>query len=180
MKSEFYMIGLGELAYFLGIEFVQTGRGIILHQKRYIHEVFKRFNKVDYNIALTPLDANIKLVKDEAKKLVDNTLFKQLIGSFRYVCNNKPDISYGVGLVSRFMKDTKQSHLVIAKRFLRYLKGTSYFGVLFPKKENQCRIEMYGYSNSNWCGDKVNRNSTMGYCSDFVVHQFHGVQRSKM
>ena len=134
MKSEFYMIGLGELAYFLGIEFVQTGRGIILHQKRYIHEVFKRFNKVDYNIAPTPLEANIKLVKDEAEKPVDNTLFKQSVGSLRYVCNCRLDISYGVCLVSRFMKDPKKSHLVATLRILRYLKGISDYGVLFPKK----------------------------------------------
>ena len=66
MKSEFDMTDLGELTYFLGMEFVQIDIGMILHQKRYIHEVLKRFSMVDCNIAPTPLEANIKLVIDEA------------------------------------------------------------------------------------------------------------------
>jgi len=66
MKSEFDMTDLGELTYFLGMEFLQSNRGMILHQKRNINEVLKRFNVVDYNIAPTPLEANIKLVIDEA------------------------------------------------------------------------------------------------------------------
>lgn len=31
MKSEFEMTDLGELTYFLGLEFVKTNKGIVLH-----------------------------------------------------------------------------------------------------------------------------------------------------
>jgi len=36
LNKEFEMIDLGILSYFLGMEFVQTRRGIVLHQRKYI------------------------------------------------------------------------------------------------------------------------------------------------
>jgi len=38
------------------------------------------------------------------------------------------------------MKDPKQSHLFATKRILRYLKGTSDYGVLFPKKRTNAEL----------------------------------------
>lgn len=53
MKSEFEMIGLGKLAYFLGIEILRTSKGLILHQTKYATEILKRFNMLDCNSATT-------------------------------------------------------------------------------------------------------------------------------
>lgn len=134
MKSEFEMTDLGELTYFLGMEFVNTEQGIILHQRKYISEVLKRYDMINCNLAVTPVEVNLKLEKGGDEKAMDATVFKQMVGSLRYIYNSRPDISYGVGLVSRFMDDPRHSHLVAVKRILRYLKGTLEFGVLFPNE----------------------------------------------
>ena len=43
----------------------------------------------DYNPATTPAKVSIKLDNiNEDDKLVDSTLFKQLVGSLRYICNS--------------------------------------------------------------------------------------------
>lgn len=76
LKSEFEMTDLEELTYFLGLEFVKTEKGIVLHQSRYISEVLKRFNMKDCNPASTPVENGISLIKDEVEKSVDGTLFK--------------------------------------------------------------------------------------------------------
>jgi len=47
-----------------------------------------------------------------------------------------------------------------AKRILRYLQGTSDYGILFPKAKSGTELELLGYSDSNWCGDKGDRKST--------------------
>lgn len=39
MRSEFDMTSLGTLSLFLGMEFVTTKLGIVLHQKKYVIEV---------------------------------------------------------------------------------------------------------------------------------------------
>ncbi|PNY14437.1 putative copia-type protein, partial [Trifolium pratense] len=97
------------------------------------------------------------------EQAVDATLFKQVVGSLRFICNIRPDINYAVGSVSRFMSKPKTSHLIAAKRILRYLKGTQDYGLAFPTSNNETQIELEGFSDSGWCGDKDDRRSTSRY-----------------
>jgi len=46
------------------------------------------------------------------------------------MCHTRPDIAYGVGLISRYMEKPITSHLTAAKRILRYVKGTCNFAIL--------------------------------------------------
>ena len=66
------------------------------------------------------------------------------------------------------MDKPEQSHLVAAKRVLRYLKGTNDYGVLFPIQTGRSNHQLIGYSDSDWCGDKVDRRSTSGYVFKFM------------
>ncbi|MCI29981.1 hypothetical protein A2U01_0051190, partial [Trifolium medium] len=100
------------------------------------------------NKAETPMEANLKLSKGENEQAVDATLFKQVVGSLRFICNTRPDINYVVGSVSRFMSNPKASHMVATKRILRYLKGTQDFGLAFPKSKLESKIKLEGFSDS--------------------------------
>jgi len=82
----------------------------------------------------------LKLTKELNEKHVDATLYKQLLGLLRYISNSRPDISYGVGLVSRFMTDPRTPHLLTSKHILRYLKGTTKLVLFYPRKIKQCDI----------------------------------------
>lgn len=163
LKAEFEMTDLGHLTYFLGIEFAETKEGILMHQRKYILEVLKRFNMMNCNSADIPVEANLKLGNCELEPKVDATLYRQLTGCLRFLCHSRPEISFGVGLISRFMADPRQSHLTAAKRILRYLKGTSDLGILFPHQKEKGRPHLVAYTDSDWCGDQVERRSTMGY-----------------
>lgn len=66
------------------------------------------------------------------------------------------------------MNDPKHPHFVAAKRILRYLHGTLDHDIMFQKPANQNLIELFGFSNSDWCGDKVDRRSTSGYLFKFL------------
>lgn len=120
------------------------------------------------NEAATPVETNLKLQVHEEEKQVDGTLYKQIVGSLRFLCNSRPDISFGVGLVSRFMSDPRVSHLIAANRILRYLKGTQDFGILFPKCKDQNVAKLIAYLDSDFSGDKVDRKSTCGYLFRFL------------
>jgi len=124
LKREFEMTDLGALSYFLGLEFAYDRRGIIMHHRKYILEVLKKFNMLDCNPAATPTELSLKLIQDETEASMDETLYRQMIGSLRYICHSRPEITYSVRIVSRFLSDPKQSHLVAVKHILRYLKGT--------------------------------------------------------
>ena len=170
MMQEFNMTDLGTLAYFLGLEFVTTSKGILLHQQKYATDVLKRFHMADCNPANTPIEVNTKLeiVKEEEEEAVDPTIYKQLVGSLRYLCNSRPDLSFVVGLINRFINNPKKSHLTVAKRILRYVKGTLEYGVLFPRKTDQRTMSLLEYSDSDWCGDKTDRKSTIRYLFKFL------------
>ncbi|XP_019427108.1 PREDICTED: uncharacterized protein LOC109335430 [Lupinus angustifolius] len=159
------MTDLGKLSYFLGMEFSYTFTGLLMHQKKYASDLLQRFNMDSCNSVTNPVETNVKLTKDEDGEAVDETLFKQIVGSLRYLCNNRPYLSYGVGLVSRFMCRPRKSHIVAAKRIMRYVKGTLDQGILFPVGTQTLKpeLERPGFKDSDYGGDLVERKSTSGY-----------------
>ena len=110
LMNEFEMTDLGNMVYFLGIKILYSKEGIILHQLKYELELLNKFKLENYKATVTPSETNHKLDSDSEGEDVDATIFKQLVGSLRYLCNTKPYISYAVGLVSRFMSKPKWSH----------------------------------------------------------------------
>src|ERR1051325_4344728 len=61
------------------------------------------------------------------------------------------------------MERPKVSHLAAVKRIIHYIKGTLGCGIVFPTTDVGSMCELLGYTDSNWCGDKDDRKSTVGY-----------------
>lgn len=157
------MTDLGHLAYFLGIEFKKVESGMVMHQAKYATDLLKRFHMFKCNPAATLAETGSVLEKEGAEEEVDATQYRQIVGSLRYLCNTRPNISYSVGVISRFMERPRMPHLLAAKRIMRYVKGTLEFGLVFPNMKGEQEVELMGYSNADWCGDKNDRKSTAGY-----------------
>ncbi|XP_074343084.1 secreted RxLR effector protein 161-like [Apium graveolens] len=51
-----------------------------------------------------PMDPKEQLTKDEGGKTVDTTQYKIMVGGLRYLVHTRPDISYVVGIISRYME----------------------------------------------------------------------------
>ena len=60
------------------------------------------------------------------------------------------------------MEEPKSSHWKAAKRILRYVKGTTDLGLLYPRGTNKF-VKLAGYCDSDWCGDSDDRRSTTGF-----------------
>ncbi|XP_018623838.1 secreted RxLR effector protein 161-like [Nicotiana tomentosiformis] len=65
-----------------------------------------------------------KLDLDEEVKSVEQKLYREMIGSQLYLTASRPDITFSVGLCTRFQANPRESHLKAVKRIIRYLKGT--------------------------------------------------------
>nr|XP_027187919.1 uncharacterized protein LOC113785507 [Cicer arietinum] len=168
MEKEFEMTDLDMLAYFLGIEFETRKNGIFMHQKRYASDVLKMFKMQDCNGSSTPSESGLVLSKEGNDlegndELIDPTTFKKIVGSLRYLCNTRPDISYSVGMVSRYMEKSRTSHYMAAKRILRYIKETIELELLYSIKLNEEEAEFIGFTDADWCGDMDDRKSTIDY-----------------
>ena len=84
MQSEFEMSMKGELKFFLGLQVKQTKEGIYIHQQKYTKELLKKFKMNDAKPMKTPMHASESLNKDESGKLVDQTIYRGMIGSLLY------------------------------------------------------------------------------------------------
>eukprot|EP00253_Pinus_taeda_P033706 PITA_33706 len=70
------------------------------------------------------MEQNLKLTSIEGKEFEDATKYRQLIRSLIYLTTTRPDISFAIGILSRFMQKPCEGHWSAAKRVLRNLKGT--------------------------------------------------------
>lgn len=65
------------------------------------------------------------------------------------------------------MHDPRKSHLLAGKKVLRYIKGTWRYGVFFSYGKKGSKEEVMRFSDSDWCGDNLNRRSTTCYIFKF-------------
>ncbi|CAL2258078.1 unnamed protein product [Prunus armeniaca] len=160
MMVEFYVTDLGKMRYFIGIEVIQGFDGIFISQRKYAQKVLERFNMAQCNLVLNPVVPGFKLTKDEGGIKVDNTIYKQMVGSLMYLTSTRPDLMFIVSLISRYMERPIEAHLLAAKRALRYVIGTIDLGIFYKKRGND---ELIGHIDSDYAGDQDGRKSTLGY-----------------
>lgn len=160
MQKEFDMTDLGKMRFFLGIEVLQGSEGIYICQRKYAMEVLRHFGLEDSNSVCNPIVPGYKMCKDEGGVKVNETYFKQMVGSLMYITSTRPDMMFFVSLISRFMSRPTELHFQAAKRALRYLRGTVNYGILYKKGGVE---ELVAFTDSDYAGDVEDRKSTSGY-----------------
>ncbi|XP_052734060.1 secreted RxLR effector protein 161-like [Vigna angularis] len=58
------------------------------------------------------------------------------------------------------MGNPKKSHMLAAKRILRYIKGTANYGFLFPYGLREDELKFIGYADFDYGANHVERKST--------------------
>uniref|UniRef100_A0ACD6ARQ8 Uncharacterized protein n=1 Tax=Avena sativa TaxID=4498 RepID=A0ACD6ARQ8_AVESA len=160
MKTEFQMSDLGLLSFYLGIEVQQHGDGISLCQAHYASRILQLGGMEGCNPAHTPMEERLKLSRESTAKEVDATKYRQIVGSLRYLVHTRPDLAFAVGFVSRFMERPTVEHMPAVKRILRYVAGTTHYGLHYWRKTKEAQL--IGYSDSDLAGDIDTRKSTSG------------------
>jgi hypothetical protein len=160
MTSQFEMSDLGLLSYYLGIEVEQFDDHITVKQTNYAKKILSQFGMGDCNPAKVPMDPSTKLDADKQGERVDATEYRKIIGCLRYLLHTRPDLSFSVGMASRFMEKPTVKHRSAVKQIMRYLKGTLDFGLVYT--QNKSEEILVGYSDSDVGGDLVGRRSTGG------------------
>jgi hypothetical protein len=113
---------LGELNFFLGLQIIQSKRGVFIHQSKYVKDMLKRFQLEDCKPISTPMTVGCKLRKEDESKVVYPKHYRSMIESLIYVTASKPDVKQVVGMVAIFQETPKESHVQAVKRIFRYLK----------------------------------------------------------
>ncbi|GKB53097.1 ribonuclease H-like domain-containing protein [Tanacetum coccineum] len=164
LKSKFMIKDLGKLKYFLGIEVINTDKGIYLNQKKYVLDLLSEYGMLACKPAKTPLMSKLVISSKATDNdhILDNIIdYQKLMGKLIYLTNTRPDISYDVHCLSQFTHSPLKSHLKIAFKILRYLKSYPGLGIHFIKNSG---MRLKAFSDADWAKCVVTRRSVTGYC----------------
>ena len=136
MLAKFEMSMIGELTHFLGLQIRQQESSIFLSQSKFDKNLVKKFGLESTYPVRNPMSPNVKLTVDLFEKGIDSSLYRSMIGSLLYLTTSRSDISYSVGVCARYQANPKESHMIVLKRIIKYVKSTANFGVWYSKDIN--------------------------------------------
>jgi len=79
--------------------------------------------------ASTLMEANVDLWFDDSHTL----MIQEDIGELIYLIVTRPDITFVVGVLSRFMHQAREAHWSVALRILTYIKSCPRKGLVYRK-----------------------------------------------
>jgi len=113
---------IGRPKYFLEIEVARQKLNILLSQRKYALDLLEEVGVLGCNPAATPIEGNVDLWFDDNHAL-DLGRYRRLIGKLIYPTVTKPDITFAVGVLSRFMHQSRETHWLGAIRVFAYIKS---------------------------------------------------------
>ncbi|KAG8485659.1 hypothetical protein CXB51_018846 [Gossypium anomalum] len=168
LSEEFEMKDLGPAKKILCMKILRDRKTIKLYlsQKGYIEKVLCRFNMQSAKPVSTPLAAHFRLSlalspqSDDEIKYMSHVLYSSAVGSLMYVmiCS-RPDLSYTVSAVSRYMANPGKEYWKAVQWILRYLQGTTDVYLQFGKTEDEVIV----YVDADFAGNLDRRRSLIGY-----------------
>ncbi|XP_074371249.1 secreted RxLR effector protein 161-like [Apium graveolens] len=163
------MKDLGYASFVLGIQIHRDrSRGILgLSQKSYIEKILERYGMKDCAPMDTPVSKGDKFSLKQCPKNeleireMQRIPHASVVESLMYaqVCT-RPDITFIVGMLGRYLSNPGMEQWKAVKRVLRYLKKTKDYILTYRKSDH---LEIIGYSDSDFGGYKNERKSTSGY-----------------
>ena len=133
---------------------------ITIKQSMYAKKILGQFGMLECNPTKYPMEPKIHLHKDEKGHPVDASEYRRIIRCLRYLLHTWPDLSFAVGMASRFMERPTVMHHKAVKQNLRYLKGTMHYGLVYGR--GGVAEEITGFTDSDMAGDMDDRKSTSG------------------
>ncbi|XP_052478925.1 uncharacterized mitochondrial protein AtMg00810-like [Gossypium raimondii] len=102
-----------------------------------------------------------KLAKDDGNALSDPQHYRSIVGPLQYLYHTRPNISYSINKVAQYMQNLIDSHWVVVKRILRYLRGTLDYGLMFTSGK---MMNLIACTDTDWGSDVDDRRSTSSHC----------------
>ena len=102
--------------------------GPFVHQSKYAQDLLTKFHMLDCKPCSNPCASNHQFVPAHSPPLLDPIVYRSLVGVLQYMTFTKLGLSYAVQQAYQFMSKSIQHNLMVAKRILKYLKGSLHMG----------------------------------------------------
>jgi hypothetical protein len=156
--------------YVLEIEIHRDRRkGVLgLSQKSYIEKVLKKFNMHKCNPTSAPLVKHVKFENFQCPRnqyeieVMKAVPYASTVGSIMYAqIYTCLDLAFVTEMLDRYQKNPDKPHWDGIKKDLRYLQGTN--GLMLMHNKSNVRLEIMGYSDSDFAGCLDIEKSMLGY-----------------
>jgi histone deacetylase 1/2 len=119
LRMEFALKDLGELSYFLGMEFTPIQGDIMLRQEKYAGDILARVGMTKCKMSPTPLAGSEKLSKTGGYLLFDEdaTKYRSIVGALQYLTITRPDLAFAVNKACQYLHSPTTEHWTAVKEF---------------------------------------------------------------
>lgn len=166
LQKRFKITDLGKSDLFLGVTIQEDNESILLTQKPLIQRIIESANLVTAKPTRTPLPLSHPLyaarrtLNGDDFKAMESVPFREILGSLLFLSTRtRPDISTAVSMLGKFASAPAPEHWKAMKQVIRYLQGTSDFGIHLWKGKG---IEVEAWSDADWARDLDKRRSRSG------------------
>ncbi|KAH9650091.1 protein kinase domain-containing protein [Citrus sinensis] len=94
LARDFEIKDLGNLKYFLGMEFARSKDGIVVSQRKYVLDLLEETGLLGCKAAETPIDPNMKLQPAKIEDVTNIDRYQRLVGRLIYLSHTRPDIAF--------------------------------------------------------------------------------------
>lgn len=141
------------------MEITRLEKKITIKQQKFIEKLLIEFNMENCSSKRTPMEKGFQI--NPESQIID-VPYRQLIGGLMYLSTTtRPDITFAVSFLSRFLDRPTAETCKAGKRVLRYLAGTQEIGLTYHKT-NEINLNLKGFTDADWATDKNDRKSVSG------------------
>ena len=131
LARELEMKDMGLMLYVLSMEVWQKDGEVFVSQGKYANEILRRFHMEKCKPVQTPLAGNWRKEDATSSEVVAATMYRKLVGSMMYLVNTRLDLCFAVNQLSQAMVQPTKLFWKTAKHVMRYLRGTSHYGLWY-------------------------------------------------
>ena len=169
IKQKFAITDGGDTEWLLGcrIRRWRHKRLLMIDQEQYTTQILSDFHMENCNSVKTPcptyrLTSDMCPSTEEERRTAAELPYCALVGKCMYLANcTRPDISFAVRELAKFMSNYGTRHFDAAKHLLRYLQGTRSRGIIYGNSPNPYPI-FKSFADSDWAMSE-GRKSVSGF-----------------
>jgi hypothetical protein len=163
--GRFQVRHLGRPKFFLGmnVNYNREQRKVHLCQHTYVDALMERYQGYVGAPRSLPIVCGVVLNKEQGELQPTDNPYSSLVGAllFLSVCT-RPDISFAVGSLAKFISNPGEQHWRVAVDVLAYVGATRGQGIMLGDVRGKVIDELVAYADSDWANDTDDRKSVSG------------------
>jgi hypothetical protein len=174
LKAHFKVHVLGPVSDLLGVTITRDRArlSMTLDQSKATSTLLSRAGMDSCKPVPTPVATNFVFTKNDCPSTDHETQdlseqakwYRSILASCIYLSTwTRPDISFSVSKLSKYMHNPGNKHIEALKRLLRFLKGSESRCLCYDFSNGPHTLGVYGYFDASHADDVDTRKSTMAY-----------------